>query len=172
MDSTDVIYNGLKEAGIDFIVSVPCVNLKRLLELIDDDEKIKHVPVTREEEGFGICAGAYMGGMKPAILMQNSGLGNSINVLTSLMKLYNFPILMIISHRGTFGEGICGQVPMSKATTKILDSINIVYEKVDYPKEATTTVRKAWNLASITEEPIALLFEISYWSRGVDDETI
>ena len=70
LDSTDVIYNGLKNAGINFIVSVPCANLKKLLNLIDDDDDIKHVPVTREEEGFGICAGAYMGGMKPAILMQ------------------------------------------------------------------------------------------------------
>lgn len=168
MDSTDVIYNGLKEAGINFIVSVPCANLKKLLELIDDDNEIKHVPVTREEEGFGICAGAYMGGMKVAILMQNSGLGNSINVLTSLMKLYNFPILMIISHRGTFGEGICGQVPMSKATTKILDSIDLIYEKVNDPNESTQTIKEAWNLASITEEPIALLFEINYWSRSVE----
>ncbi|MBE6487409.1 MAG: sulfopyruvate decarboxylase subunit alpha [Methanosphaera stadtmanae] len=168
MDSTDVIYNGLKEAGINFIVSVPCANLKKLLELIDEDDDIRHVPVTREEEGFGICAGAYMGGMKPAILMQNSGLGNSINVLTSLMKLYNFPVLMIISHRGTFGEGICGQVPMSKATTKILDSMDFIYEKINYPNESTDKIKKAWNLASITEEPIALLFEISYWSRSVE----
>ena len=168
MDSTDVIYNGLKEAGINFIVSVPCANLKKLLELIDEDDDIKHVPVTREEEGFGICAGAYMGGMKPAILMQNSGLGNSINVLTSLMKLYNFPVLMIISHRGTFGEGICGQVPMSKATTKILDSMDFIYEKINYPNESTDKIKKAWNLASITEEPIALLFEINYWSRSVE----
>lgn len=168
MDSTDVIYNGLKKAGINFIVSVPCANLKKLLELIDKDKDIRHVPVTREEEGFGICAGAYMGGMKPAILMQNSGLGNSINVLTSLMKLYNFPILMIISHRGTFGEGICGQVPMSKATTKILDSMDFIYEKIDHPNESTNKIKKAWDLASITEEPIALLFEISYWSRSVE----
>lgn len=168
MDSSDVIYQGIKDAGIDFIVSVPCANLKKLLELIDEDEDIRHIPVTREEEGFGICAGAYMGGRKVAILMQNSGLGNSINVLTSLNKLYKFPILMIISHRGTFGEGICGQVPMSKATTKILDDINIVYEKVEYPRFAQETVSKAYNLASITEEPVALLFEIKYWSRGVD----
>lgn len=168
MDSTDVIYNGLKEAGINFIVSVPCANLKKLLELIDEDDEIIHIPVPREEEGFGICAGAYMGGMKPAILMQNSGLGNSVNVLTSLFKLYEFPIIMIISHRGTFGEGICGQVPMSKATTKVLDSLDIIYEKVDNPSESTEVIKKAWNLASISEEAIALLFDISYWNKDVE----
>ena len=167
MDSTDVIYNGIKDAGINFIVSVPCANLKKLLEMIDEDEEIKHVPVTREEEGFAICAGAYMGGLKPAILMQNSGLGNSVNVLASLIKLYNFPILMIISHRGTFGEGVYGQVPMSKATTKIFDSLDLTYYKVNYPSETQEIVKKAWNLSLISEEPIALLFDINYWSRSV-----
>lgn len=172
MDSTDVIYNGLKKAGINFIVSVPCANLKKLLNMIDEDKDIRHVPVTREEEGFGICAGAYMGGMKPAILMQNSGLGNSVNVLASLNKLYNFPILMIISHRGTFGEGVYGQIPMSKATTKVLDSLDITYHKVENPDESEETVEKAWNLAKISEEPIALLFDISYWNRRPANEEI
>ncbi|RAP53007.1 MAG: sulfopyruvate decarboxylase subunit alpha [Methanosphaera sp. rholeuAM270] len=172
LDSTDVIYNGIKDAGINFIVSVPCANLKKLLNMIDDDEEIRHVPVTREEEGFGICAGAYMGGMKPAILMQNSGLGNSVNVLASLMKLYNFPVLMIISHRGTFGEGVYGQIPMSKATIKVLDSLDIMYHKVDNPNESREVVKRAWDLSLISEEPIALLFDISYWARGVDCEKI
>lgn len=165
LDSTDVIYKGLKDAGINFVVSVPCINLKKLIELINSDDEIKHVPVTREEEGFGVCAGAYMGGLKPAILMQNSGLGNSVNVLASLMKLYNFPILMIISHRGTFGEGIYGQVPMSKATTKIFDSLDISYYKVENPDESREIVKKAWDLSLVSEEPYALLFDIRYWSK-------
>ena len=168
LDSSDVIYEGLKNAGIDFIVSVPCANLKKLLVMVEEDESIRHVPVTREEEGFAICAGAYMGGMKPAILMQNSGLGNSVNVLASLIKLYNFPILMIISHRGTFGEGVYGQVPMSKATTKIFDSMDISYYKVNNPNESTDIVKRAWDLSLISEEPIALLFDISYWGRSVE----
>jgi sulfopyruvate decarboxylase subunit alpha len=79
------------EAGIDFVVSVPCVNLGKLMEMVECDPDIIHVPVTREEEGFGIAAGAYMGGKKPAILMQNSGLGNSVNVLASLFKLTSSP---------------------------------------------------------------------------------
>lgn len=172
MDSTDVIYNGLKDAGINFIVSVPCANLKKLLNLVEEDDEIRHVPVTREEEGFGICAGAYMGGMKPAILMQNSGLGNSVNVLASLNKLYKIPILIIISHRGTFGEGVYGQVPMSKATTKVFDSLDISYQKIEDPNESQEIVKKAWDLAYISEEPIALLFDIKYWSRSVNNEKI
>ncbi|MGZ7160913.1 MAG: thiamine pyrophosphate-binding protein, partial [Methanobacterium sp.] len=81
MDSSEAVFKALKEAGIDFVVSLPCVNLGKLMEMVDCDSDITHVPVTREEEGFGICAGAYLAGKKTAILMQNSGLGNSVNVL-------------------------------------------------------------------------------------------
>ena len=91
-----------------------------------------------------------------------------MNVLASLIKLYNFPILMIISHRGTFGEGVYGQVPMSKATTKIFDSMDISYYKVNNPNESTDIVKRAWDLSLISEEPIALLFDISYWGRSVE----
>ena len=74
MNASVAVYQGLKLAGIDFATSVPCVNLQQLLNLVSEDPKIIHVPVTREEEGVGICAGAWMGGRRPALLMQNSGL--------------------------------------------------------------------------------------------------
>jgi sulfopyruvate decarboxylase subunit alpha len=163
MDSSEAIYEGLKDAGINFIVSVPCVNLSKLLKLVEKDPDIKHVPVTREEEGFGLCVGAYMGGLKPAILMQNSGLGNSVNVLASLVDLYQIPILIIISQRGTFGEGICGQVPMGKATMKVLDSLNIMHYMPNTKEEAKELVKKGWDLAKMSEQPYALLFEIRFW---------
>ena len=81
MDTNDAIYDGLKDAGIDFIASVPCTGISEILARIDEDPEITHVQATREDEGIGICAGAYLGGKKPAIIMQTSGLGNSINAL-------------------------------------------------------------------------------------------
>jgi sulfopyruvate decarboxylase subunit alpha len=81
------IFRGLKRGGIDFITSVPCVKLGPLLTLVAEDPDMMHVPVTREEEGVAVCAGAYMGGKRPALMMQNSGLGNLINVLASLNGL-------------------------------------------------------------------------------------
>lgn len=83
---------------------MPCVYLSKVLELVENDKDITHIPVNREEEGFGIAAGAYIAGKNTAILMQNSGLGNSVNVLASLYLFYGIPILMVISHRGTKGE--------------------------------------------------------------------
>ena len=163
MDSTDAIYYGLKDAGIDFIVSVPCVNLTKLLNMIDEDPEIIHIPVTREEEGIGICAGAYLGGMKSAILMQNSGLGNSINALKSLTELYEFPLLMIMSHRGTEGENICGQVPMGESTPKILGAMDFQYFTPKNSKKAYETIKRSWELSQNIGKPVSILLEISYW---------
>jgi sulfopyruvate decarboxylase subunit alpha len=163
MDSTEAVYQSLKEAGINFIVSIPCVNLGKLLEMVECDPEITHVPVTREEEGFGIAAGAYMGGMKPAILMQNSGLGNSVNVLASLYQLYKIPILMIMSHRGTEGEFMSAQVPMGKATPRILDALELPYFKPETPEEALDDIKKGWELAQTKGVPVGILLEITFW---------
>lgn len=163
MDSTEAIYNGLKDIGIDFIVSVPCVNLSKLLNMIDEDDEIIHIPVTREEEGIGLCAGAYLGGKRTAILMQNSGLGNSINALKSLTELYGFPLLMIMSHRGTEGENICGQVPMGQSTPLILEAMNFNFFTPGTPEGAYENIINSWELSEEEGKPVSILLEIKYW---------
>lgn len=163
MDSTEAIYDGLKDAGIDFIVSVPCINLSRLLDMIDEDPEITHIPVTREEEGIGICAGAYLGGKRTVILMQNSGLGNSINALKSLMELYEIPLLMIMSHRGTEGESICGQVPMGESTPLILEAMDFKFFTPATPEAAYDDIRLSWELSEDEGKPVSILLEIKYW---------
>jgi sulfopyruvate decarboxylase subunit alpha len=156
------VYKGIKDAGINFVTSVPCVNLQNLLQLIENDRDIKHVPVTREEEGVGICAGAYMGGKRPAIMMQNSGLGNSINALASLNELYSIPILMIISHRGGIGETIVGQVPMGRLAPKLLQAMDIpIYAPT--PEDAEEMIASAWDNASANGKPAAVLLDIQFW---------
>ncbi|MCL2686994.1 MAG: sulfopyruvate decarboxylase subunit alpha [Methanobrevibacter sp.] len=163
MDSTEAVYQGLKSAGINFIVSVPCINLGKLLEIIDNDDEIIHVPVTREEEGIGICAGAYFGGKKTAILMQNSGLGNCVNALGSLFQLYSLPLVMIMSHRGTEGEPIVGQVPMGKATPKVLEALELKYINPKTPEEAKKIIANSWKTSVEEKSPISILLDINYW---------
>ena len=163
MDSSEAVFDGLKDAGIDLIVSVPCVNLSKILNMIDEDDDIIHIPVTREEEGIGICAGAYLGGKKPAILMQNSGLGNSINALKSLTELYEMPLLMIMSHRGTEGESICGQVPMGESTPLILEAMDFQFFKPGTPEGAYEDILNAWDLSVEEGKPVSVLLEIKYW---------
>ena len=158
----DKVFRGLKAGGIDLVASVPCVKLGPLLEMIIADPDIKHVPVTREEEGIGICAGAFMGGKRPALLMQNSGLGNCINALVSLDLLYDIPVLLMISHRGTAGEKIAAQIPMGTATIPLLDAIGIEYTCPN-SEEGEREVAKAAMKAFNERRPVAVLLNLDYW---------
>ena len=162
IDPSQAVYRGMKRAGVDFVASVPCVNLDRLIAIVASDPDTTHVPATREEEGVGICAGAYLGGKRPALLMQNSGLGNSINALASLNGLYRIPILLIISHRGGEGETIAGQIPMGRLTPKLLDAMEIPVFAPD-PSEAEEIVAKAADQAWAAGTPAAVLLEIRFW---------
>jgi sulfopyruvate decarboxylase subunit alpha len=162
MNPSLAVYRGMKRAGINFATSVPCVNLQELLALVNGDADIIHLPVTREEEGVGICAGAWMGGLRPALLMQNSGLGNCINALASLDMLYGIPLLMIISHRGGAGEPIIGQVPMGRLTVPLLDAMNISHCSPN-PDGAEETVARAWERAAKERKPAAVLLDLDFW---------
>lgn len=161
------LYQALKEGGLDFFVSVPCSLLAGIISLIEDDSEVIYTPVTREEEGIGILAGAALAGKKPAILMQNSGLGNSVNALCSLVLYYRLPLFLVISHRGSAGEEIAAQLPMGRATESILDSINIPYHRAD----TTNDLGKAGQLLrmGMTEKiPTAVLLPYSFWEGGGD----
>ena len=164
MNPSLAIYRGLKRADINFATSVPCINLQELLALVGGDPDIIHLPVTREEEGVGICAGAWMGGRRPALLMQNSGLGNCINALASLDMLYGIPLLMIISHRGGEGEPIIGQVPMGRLTVPLLDAMSISHFQ-PLSAQAEEAVAEAWSLAAAGSCPVAVLLDLEFWRR-------
>lgn len=157
------VLRGMKEAGVDFVVSVPCVNLKYLILMVENDPEIIHVPVTREEEGVGVCAGAYMGGKRTAMLMQNSGLGNSINALASLNKLYGIPLLMIMSHRGVEGEPVCAQVPMGELTPDLLKTMDIPVFVPASKQEAEDMIVEAMFTSQEKRSPVAVLLKIGFW---------
>ncbi len=121
------IISFLKENGFDFGVTFPSSKLKNLLEMIEDDDAIFTVPVTREEEGVGVCAGAYLAGKKPFMLIQSSGLGNSFNAIASLLKTYRIPVLIIAEHRGSYNEKIPAQVPLGMALPGMLGAMDIPF---------------------------------------------
>ncbi|MCS3923622.1 sulfopyruvate decarboxylase subunit alpha [Methanosalsum natronophilum] len=159
----DAVFKGILDSKIDLVTSVPCINLKELIHMVETSNDIIHVPVSREEEGVGICAGAYMGFKRTAILMQNSGLGNSINALASLNLLYGIPLLMIVSHRGTDEETISAQIPMGDLTPKLLDTIGIPYFITDSVIEVHDIIVDAWEKAELMRKPVAVLLPISFW---------
>ncbi len=115
----------LKETGVDFVSVLPCDRVKSLLQ------KVTHlgtyVPLTREEEGVGISAGAAMAGRRPAMIVQSSGIGNMINALLSLTGFYGLPLAIFVSHRGVYKERIAAQIPMGKALPGLLRAAGIGY---------------------------------------------
>ena len=115
----------LVAAGIDFVVSVPCGLLGDLLDETRTDPRMEHLPVTREEEGIGLCAGAALAGRVPCIMMQNSGLGNCLNAIASLTQTFKLPLLMIIGYRGDPVDPIVAQHAMGQATRGLLEVMGI-----------------------------------------------
>ncbi len=115
----------LKKNRVDFTSSLPCEKVKILLEMIGG--VFFHVPLTREEEGVGICAGAALSGKKPAMLVQSSGIGNMINALLSLTGFYELPLAVFVSRRGVYKEQIKAQIPMGKKLHGILKGAGIPY---------------------------------------------
>lgn len=158
------LYDIIKSSEIDLVLSVPCILLKGILDLINEKKEILHIPVTREEEGVGIAAGAYLGGKHPVILMQNSGLGNSINAIKSLLELYDIPVIFIMSHRGGKGEEIFAQIPMGKVTNKLLDVIGIKTWSIKSSKEITK-LKEAIIYSQKYNCSVGILLQKSLWSK-------
>jgi sulfopyruvate decarboxylase beta subunit len=118
----------LKKQGIDFTASLPCEKIKTLLEMAA--QNFPHLPLTREEEGVGICAGAALAGRRPAIFVQSSGVGNMINALLSLTGFYELPLALFVSRRGVYHEKIEAQVPMGERLPGILKGAAIPHSVI------------------------------------------
>ena len=111
----------LRRNGIRLFATVPDYIVSQALEHLWADPECQVVTVTREEEGLGLLSGAWLGGQRGALLMQNSGLGNCVNTLASLNVASQVPVVLVISHRGDLGEFNPAQVPMGRATEPVLD---------------------------------------------------
>lgn len=155
----------LKGSGADYFASVPCKLLGDLINLLAEDRSVTYVPAAREEEGLGLCAGAFLGGKTPVLVMQNTGLGTIITSLFSLGLFYNLPITMIISHRGTPGEKIGTQVPMSNAVKPLLDTVGIPYFAFSDPAEVGKVGRLVAH-AQVAQRPVAALLDFDFWGKA------
>src|SRR6185436_2371791 len=115
----------LKDAGFDFFCGVPCSLLKGLVSLLEKDEDARYISATREESALGMAAGAFFGGKRPMVLMQNSGLGVSVNALASQHTLYEIPVLLLISWRGEDRSDAPEHWMMGEIMTPVLDQMKI-----------------------------------------------
>lgn len=162
MTPTDRLYDILKSAGLDFFVSVPCKLLGELIDRLAADESIVYTPVSREEEGMGLACGAHLAGRRPAVVMQNSGFGNSVNAVLSLLNYYKVPVVFVVSHRGSPGEPIEAQRMMGSAIVELLRVANVAC--VEVPGQAALErVKPAIEQARREGRSVALLLPFSYW---------
>ena len=119
------IVDDLVANGIEFVTTVPCKQLGGVIEEVEARDEIFHIPSNKEDEGMGLCAGAYMGGKKPCIIMQNTAIGVTINTLATLIQYYQIPLPMLISYRGELGEPVACQTEMAIHTKPLLQEMNI-----------------------------------------------
>jgi sulfopyruvate decarboxylase alpha subunit len=145
-DWRDDIFAALKAADIGQVGYVPDAGHSRLIELCEADPAIRTVRLTSEEEGIGLAAGAWLGGMRAALLMQSSGVGNCVNLL-SLAKSCRFPLTMLVTMRGEWGEFNPWQVPMGTKTQAALELMDVLVYRVEGPEEAGETVTAALDIA-------------------------
>ncbi len=157
MDSSRVVYDALKSCGVRLVSALPETWLVHLIRMADDDPAMTLVRLAKEEEGVGISMGAHLAGVKSALLMQNHGFLAAVNGIVSGAQLYRIPLVMLISHRGEFGERDPWQTEGGGVTTHVLDALRIPYTLLEDRDHVAPRIAKAMTLAYAALRPVALL---------------
>ena len=162
------IVDDLIGAQVGFVTTVPCKQLAGVIAEVDAHPDILHVPSNKEDEGMGLCAGAWMGGTRAAIIMQNTAIGVTINALATLIQYYRMPLPMIISYRGELREPVACQVEMAVHTKALLAQLNIPTYHFHRQKD----VEELDNILKYTfmcNKPVAILTDANFWG-GYGDQ--
>jgi len=157
----------LIKADVDFTSSLPCEKIKYLLEMVG--REFFHVPLTREEEGVGISAGAALSGKRAAMFVQSSGVGNMINALLSLTGFYKLPLAIFVSQRGVYKEKIEAQVPMGKRLPLILKGAGIEYSIISNRDDFSIISKELGDVYSKNKIHVFLLSP-AIWSEAHEEE--
>ena len=156
-DWPDQIYDLLKQHEIRQVALVPDAGHSRLIKRCLADNDIKVTTLTTEEEGIALVFGAWLGGEKAVLLMQSSGVGNCINML-SLPVTCRMPFLTLITMRGEWGEFNPWQVPMGTATPHVLGQAGVHVRRADHAEDVAEMVAASAALAFDSHIPVAVLF--------------
>lgn len=149
------IVRGLKQAGIDFVATLPDEKMLEVIRAVEQDRVLKHVPLCREEEGIGICAGAYLAGKRTALIMQNAGFLNSCNALTTTSLQFQIPTLLVIYYAGDIGDR--GFTMLGAVTEPVLQALGIRSYVLRRSDEIDATFCGAQVLAEDSKKPVAVL---------------
>lgn len=150
------LYETLKQQGISQVSIVPDAGHAALIRLCEADAGMKLVRLTTEEEGVAMAVGAWLGGEKSVLLMQSSGVGNCINML-SMLSVCQVPLPMLITMRGDWAEFNPWQVPMGRATQGVLEQMGTLVSRADRAEDVAPLAEGALRIAFNTLRPTAVL---------------
>jgi sulfopyruvate decarboxylase alpha subunit len=150
------LYEVLKQADVRQMAYVPDAGHAALIDLFRADRQIVCNVLTTEEEGVAIAAGAWLGGQRAVLLMQSSGVGNCINML-SLPVIARFPLLMLVTMRGEWAEFNPWQVPMGRGAQAALEAVGVRVLRADTAEDLVDSVESAAALAFEADQQIAVL---------------
>ncbi|RMF36124.1 MAG: phosphonopyruvate decarboxylase [Alphaproteobacteria bacterium] len=155
-DWPEALHAVLRAADLRHASWVPDAGHARLIELLLADPAVTTNVLTSEEEGVAIATGAWLGGMRSVLLMQSSGVGNCINMLSLPVQTCT-PFLTLVTMRGEWGEFNPWQVPMGKAAQKALEAIGLTVLRAETGRDLVETAAQAATMAWEADGQIALL---------------
>jgi sulfopyruvate decarboxylase subunit alpha len=168
MSINEKIVSDFVNNGVDFITTVPCKQLAVVIDAVEANDKIYHIPSNKEDEGMGLCAGAFMGGKRPAIIMQNTAIGVTINTLATLIQYYRMPLPMLISYRGELREPVACQVEMAVHTKALLAQMNVPTYHFHHQSDVEE-FDAILKYTFMCNKPVAILTDANFWG-GYGDQ--
>jgi phosphonopyruvate decarboxylase len=147
---------GLAGHGFDFFTGVPCSLIEDLIAVLERGSRAPYVAAVREDAAVGLAAGAWFGGRRPVVLMQNSGLGTSLNALASLSLMYGLPVLLVVTWRGFGGRDAPEHILTGEISPRLLELLGVPYRVLEADSLDTDL---AWAAAAMDARlsPVALL---------------
>ncbi|MDY6818732.1 MAG: thiamine pyrophosphate-binding protein [Halobacteriales archaeon] len=153
------VVDAFNETGVDTVAYLPDSILDDLVALIEADESIEAIRVSREEEAVGILAGAWLGGRRGALICQSSGLANCFNAIGSHVKPAGIPFLGLVTRRGGLGDHNFAQIPAGYNMPRLLDDMGVRNTSLDGSTDVGSSVELAIETTFSTADPYIMLLE-------------
>ncbi|WP_449279038.1 thiamine pyrophosphate-binding protein [Leucobacter sp. GX24907] len=152
----DRLVEVLRSHGVNHLAYVPDAGHTRTIELLSSDPEVTTNVLTTEEEGIAVAAGAWLGGQRSVLLMQSSGVGNCINML-SLPVISRMPLLILVTMRGEWHEFNPWQMPMGHAVQKTLEALGVTVYRAETEEDLLAITDSSVGMAFDADQQIAVL---------------
>ena len=157
-EAAKIALESLIGSGINFAACLPDSAFKELYDPLSEESQIDYVQVANEGDGVGICMGAWLGGKKPVLIMENTGFAVTPYALMRGPIPFGVPMLLLIAHRGGFHDQRWFSVPMGWGTAPLLEAMRISYESVTHTRDIRPAIMGAVKSMNSIQAPVAIMF--------------